>query len=287
MSTAPDTPALHIDLNSDLGESFGNWTMGNDNAVLDLVSSANIACGFHAGDPKVLLDTVKAAYERDVRIGAHIGYRDLPGFGRRFINYDAEELLAETVYQLGAIKAAAAVVGAEVSYVKPHGALYNRMATDNYQAEAVIGGILAVDPQLKLMAMSGTPVVGEARAAGLEVIEETFNPAARASPTTGVPDIGEARAAGLEVIEETFADRAYTDEGRLVSRREPGAVHEDIDTAVAQAVAIATGNSFTSINGNPVQVAGQSICVHGDSRKALEMVEAIIAALQKEGIAIC
>ena len=257
MRSAPDTPALHIGLNSDLGESFGNWTMGNDNAVLDLVSSANIACGFHAGDPKVLLDTVKAAYERDVRIGAHIGYRDLPGFGRRFINYDAEELLAETVYQLGAIKAAAAVVGAEVSYVKPHGALYNRMATDNYQAEAVIGGILAVDPQLKLMAMSGTPVVGEARAAG------------------------------LEVIEETFADRAYTDEGRLVSRREPGAVHEDIDTAVAQAVAIATGNSFTSINGNPVQVAGQSICVHGDSRKALEMVEAIIAALQKEGIAIC
>ena len=257
MSTAPQTTALHIDLNSDLGESFGNWTMGNDNAVLDLVSSANIACGFHAGDPKVLLDTIKAAHERDVRIGAHIGYRDLAGFGRRFIDYDAEQLLAETVYQLGAIKAAASVVGAEVSYVKPHGALYNRMATDSYQAEAVIGGIFAVDPQLRLMAMSGTPVVGEARAAG------------------------------LEVIEETFADRAYTDEGRLVPRKEPGAVHDDVDAVVKQAVAIATGQSFNSVNGNPVLVNGQSICVHGDSRKALEMVKAIITALKKEGIAIC
>lgn len=257
MSTASETSALHIDLNSDLGESFGNWTMGNDNAVLDLVSSANIACGFHAGDPKVLLDTVKAAHERDVRIGAHIGYRDLPGFGRRFIDYDAEELLAETIYQLGAIKAAASVVGAEVSYVKPHGALYNRMATDHYQAEAVIGGILAVDPQLKLMAMSGTPVVGEARAAG------------------------------LEVIEETFADRAYTDEGRLVPRKQPGAVHDDVDTVVNQALAIATGQPFASVNGTPVEVTGQSICVHGDSRKALEMVQAIINALKQEGIAIC
>ena len=131
------------------------------------------------------------------------------------------------------------------------------MATDNYQAEAVIGGILAVDPQLKLMALSGTPVVGEARAAG------------------------------LEVIEETFADRTYTDEGRLVPRKQPGAVHDDVDTVVKQALAIATGQPFASVNGTPVEVSGQSICVHGDSHKALEMVQAIITALKQEGIAIC
>ncbi len=176
-------PPHSIDLNSDLGESYGSWVMGNDEAVLDLVSSANIACGFHAGDATVLLKTVVAAKARNVRIGAHIGYNDLTGFGRRAMEYDHEVLVAETIYQIGAIQAAATTVGATVDYVKPHGALYNRIAVDEAQAAAVIEAMKKLNPELPLMVLSGAPIVDQA-------ISE-----------------------GLTVIQETFADRAYTSDG--------------------------------------------------------------------------
>ncbi|MFP7366411.1 5-oxoprolinase subunit PxpA [Corynebacterium callunae] len=245
-----------IDLNSDLGESFGNWTMGNDNAVLDLVSSANIACGFHAGDPAVMLKTVGAAYARRVRIGAHIGYRDLAGFGRRFIDYSHEDLVAETIYQIGAIKAVATAAGAVVDYVKPHGALYNTIAGNESQADAVIEGITRVDPTLKLMALAGSNIVEQARGMG------------------------------LQVQEEAFADRAYTADGQLVSRSQPGSVHHDPQVAAAQALAFAQGKPIKAITGEDVLVKADSLCVHGDNPAALALIKDIISTLSANGIKV-
>ena len=245
-----------IDINSDLGESYGSWVMGNDEAVLDLVSSANIACGFHAGDAAVLLKTVVAAKSRNVRIGAHIGYNDLTGFGRRAMEYDHEVLVAETIYQIGAIQAAASTVGATVEYVKPHGALYNRIAFDEVQAAAVIEGMKKLNPELPLMVLSGAPLVDQA-------ISE-----------------------GLTVIQETFADRAYTSDGRLVSRTEAGAVHHDPAVAARQALAFATGSPITSIDGNQVSVHADSICVHGDNPIAIELVRTIVDTLRTHGVEV-
>ncbi len=245
-----------IDINSDLGESYGSWTMGSDEAVLDLVSSANIACGFHAGDATVLLKTVAAAKARNVRIGAHIGYNDITGFGRRAMDYEHDVLLAETIYQIGAIQAAATTVGATVDYVKPHGALYNRIAFDESQAAAVIEGIRRLNPELSLMALSGSQIVEQARAEG------------------------------LTVIQETFADRAYTAAGALVSRSQVGAVHHDPEVAAAQALAFATGQPITSLEGTPVQVQADSICVHGDNPAALELVRQILTTLAKHDVEV-
>lgn len=247
---------LTIDLNSDVGESFGAWSIPNDERIIPLVSSANIACGFHAGDPRVMLSTCRLAVEAGARVGAHIGYRDLAGFGRRSIDYDPADLRAETIYQIGALRAAAQAVGTTVSYVKPHGALYNRMAHDSVQAQAVIEGILDLDPSLQLMALAGTPVVEQARQAG------------------------------LSVIEEAFADRAYHPDGTLVSRREPGAVHSDPDTAAAQAVAIAEGSPLRAVDGTPVRIAAQSICVHGDNEAALAVVRLIHERFAERGIEV-
>lgn len=249
-------PPHSIDLNSDLGESYGSWVMGNDEAVLDLVSSANIACGFHAGDATVLLKTVVAAKARNVRIGAHIGYNDLTGFGRRAMEYDHEVLVAETIYQIGAIQAAATTVGATVDYVKPHGALYNRIAVDEAQAAAVIEAMKKLNPELPLMVLSGAPIVDQA-------ISE-----------------------GLTVIQETFADRAYTSDGRLVSRTQAGAVHHDPQVAARQALEFATGGSITSIDGDPVTVHADSICVHGDNPAALDLVRTIIDTLRAHGVEV-
>lgn len=238
-----------IDLNSDLGESYGSWVMGNDVAVLDLVSSANIACGFHAGDATVLFKTVRAAHTRHVRIGAHIGYNDIAGFGRRNLDIAHDDLVAETIYQIGAIQAAAKASGAVVEYVKPHGALYNTIAVDEAQAAAVIEGIKLVNPELSLMALAGSQIVEQARAAG------------------------------LQVEQETFADRAYTADGQLVSRKLPGAVLHDPETAARQALAFATGQPITAITGESVLVDANSICVHGDNPQALALVEKIVTTL--------
>lgn len=184
-----------IDLNSDLGESYGAWRMGDDEAMLAIVSSANIACGFHAGDPAGIYRTVKAAAEKGVVVGAHVSYPDRVGFGRRDLDATSEELIADVIYQIGALKGVAAAAGTTVRYVKPHGALYNRIANDAKQGQAVIDGIKAIDSSLVLMGLANAPIL----------------------------DL--ARKSGLAVVAEAFADRAYTPQGQLVSRREIGRAH--------------------------------------------------------------
>ena len=180
-----------VDLNADLGESFGVWKLGDDDAMLDVVTSANVACGFHAGDPKLLLRTCRAAAERGVRIGAQVSYRDLAGFGRRFIDADPEDIKADVIYQIGALQAIAQVCGSTVSYVKPHGALYNTIVTNHDQARAVAEAVHAVDPALPVLGLSGSVFFAEAQ------------------------DLG------LRAVPEAFADRAYRSDGQLVSRRLP------------------------------------------------------------------
>jgi UPF0271 protein len=183
-----------IDLNSDLGESFGPWPMGDDVSMLAIVTSANIACGFHAGDPAGLLGVLREAASRDVSVGAHVGYRDLVGFGRRNMDPSSAELVADTIYQIGALQGLAKAAGTQIRYVKPHGALYNTIAHDARQAADVIAAIVAIDPALPLMALAGAQIVEQARAAG------------------------------LTVVCEAFADRAYNPDGSLVSRSLDGAV---------------------------------------------------------------
>lgn len=245
-----------IDLNSDLGESFGAWSMGEDEAMLEVVSSANIACGFHAGDPAGILRTVKAAAEQGIAVGAHVGYRDLVGFGRRNMDPTSEELIGDVIYQIGALKGLAAAAGTKVTYVKPHGALYNTIAVDRRQAADVIRAILAIDPQLVLMALAGSPLVEQAKAAG------------------------------LSVVSEAFADRAYTPDGMLVSRREAGAVLHDPDLVAERMLRLATEGVIEAIDGSLAKVEAQTICVHGDSPGAVAIARRLRQRLQEAGIGI-
>lgn len=244
-----------IDLNSDLGESFGAFRIGNDEQVLDLVTSANIATGFHAGDALVMTRTVAKAQARGVRIGAHVGYRDLAGFGRRAMDYDPELLAAETTYQIGALQAIAREQGATVAYVKPHGALYNTIAHDRAQARAVIAGVKAADPQLALMGLAGSPV--------LEWANEE----------------------GLTTISEGFIDRVYTSEGRLVARSQPGAVLSKLD-AIAQARSLALGKPIRASDGQEIVIHADSLCVHGDNPEALSLVQNIREEFHRDGIEV-
>jgi UPF0271 protein len=190
---------MYIDLNSDLGESYGSWSMGNDEQILPIVSSANIACGFHAGDPKSILQTLKQAAHLKVSVGAHVSYPDLVGFGRRNMDVAYDELYADVLYQISALQGLAQVAGTSVRYVKPHGALYNTIATNLVQAKAVIDAILAYDSSLVLVALAGSPLIEFARKQG------------------------------LRVVSEAFADRAYHRDGTLVSRRQEGAVLHDVE----------------------------------------------------------
>ncbi|ALD92988.1 LamB/YcsF family protein [Cupriavidus gilardii CR3] len=245
---------MQIDLNSDLGESFGAWRMGSDAAMLDIVSSANVACGFHAGDPAGILRTLKAAAARGVAVGAHVSYPDLQGFGRRNMDVASEDLIADVIYQISALAGMAATVGTTVRYVKPHGALYNTIASDERQARDVIAAIRAVDPELVLVALAGSPLVGWARDAG------------------------------LRVVAEAFADRAYTPQGTLVSRREPGAVLHDAGEVAQRMLRLVREGTVVAIDGSVAGVEAQSICVHGDSEGALEMARAVRDALEREGV---
>jgi len=247
---------MQIDLNSDLGESFGAWRMGNDAAMLDIVSSANVACGFHAGDPAGILRTLKAAKARGVAVGAHVSYPDLQGFGRRNMDVASEDLIADVIYQISALAGMATTVGTTVRYVKPHGALYNTIACDERQARDVITAILKVDPELVLVALAGSPLVGWARDAG------------------------------LRVIAEAFADRAYTPQGTLVSRREPGAVLHDAAEVAQRMLRLVREGTVVAIDGSVARVEAQSICVHGDSQGALEMARAVRDALERDGIKV-
>ena len=245
-----------IDLNSDLGESYGAWRMGDDAAMLAVVSSANIACGFHAGDPAGIYRTVKAASANGVVIGAHVSYPDRVGFGRRDLDATPEELIADVIYQIGAIKGVAAAAGTTVRYVKPHGALYNRIAYDAKQGQAVIDGIKAVDPSLILMGLANAPIL----------------------------DL--ARRSGLAVVAEAFADRAYTPKGELVSRREAGSVLHDEKKIADRMVQLAREGTLEAIDGSTIRVEAQSICVHGDSPGAVAIAQEIRRRFEAEGIVI-
>lgn len=242
-----------VDLNADVGEGFGRWELGDDDAVLSTVTSANVACGFHAGDPATMTRTVRTALDRGVRIGAHVSYRDLAGFGRRYVDASEEELTGDVVYQIGALQGIARSVGARVAYVKPHGALYNTIAHDERHARAVITAIVRVDPSLPLVGLAGSPLL------------ET------------------ARDAGLTVVAEAFADRAYAPDGTLLPRREPGAVLTGPQEVADRVVRWARTGTFTAVDGSEVRVDAASVCVHGDSPGAVAMARAVRRGLEDAG----
>jgi len=245
-----------IDLNADVGESFGAWTMGDDAAILRVVTSANVACGFHAGDPRTARRTCALAAEAGVAVGAHVSYRDLAGFGRRFLDVDPGELTDEVVYQIGALQALAAAAGTAVRYVKPHGALYNAIVHHRAQARAVAAAVRTVDPGLPILVLPGT------------VIEE------------------EARAAGLRPVVEAFADRAYLPDGTLVPRSRPGAVVTDPQEVADRVVRMATEGTVTAVDGTAVRVRAESVCVHGDTPGAVALATAVREALDAAGVLV-
>ncbi|MFC4000638.1 LamB/YcsF family protein [Prauserella oleivorans] len=245
-----------IDLNSDLGEGFGVWPLTDDEALLDVVTSANVACGFHAGDPSVLRRVTERAAERGVVIGAQVGYRDLAGFGRRFIDMDPRELVNDVIYQIAALDGFARIAGSRVRYVKPHGALYNAVVHHTAQAEAVVEAIRRYDPEL---------------------------------PVLGLPDselLRLAGEAGITTVPESFADRAYTPEGRLVSRREPGAVVHEADEVVKRTVRMATEGTVTAVDGSVVAVRPRSLCLHGDTEGAVDLARRVREGLLEAGVTI-
>ncbi|WP_410595323.1 LamB/YcsF family protein [Amycolatopsis sp. lyj-23] len=242
-----------MDLNSDLGEGFGAWEMGDDEAMLDIVTSANIACGFHAGDPSVMRRVCELAAERGVAIGAHVGYRDLAGFGRRALAIAPDELADEVLYQIGALDAFARAAGSCVTYVKPHGALYNTAAVDVEQAAAIVEGLRRYDPELALLCLPNSEMQREAEKSG------------------------------VVAYAEAFADRAYTADGKLVPRGRPGAVLHDAASVAERAVGMATGGVVTE-NGTKLELRPDSLCVHGDTPGAVELARRIEAALTEAGI---
>ena len=246
-----------IDLNADLGEGFGRWSLTDDVALLDVVTSANVACGFHAGDPSIMRRVCELAVARGVTIGAQVSYRDLAGFGRRSMEVPLGELAAEVAYQIGALEVFARAAGTRVAYVKPHGALYNRTVHDEAQASAVVEGTMlastAVGASLPLMGLPGSALLAAAREAG------------------------------LEAIEEAFSDRAYLADGTLVPRSEPEAVLADADAVVERALVIAERRPITTVTGEQLTVAARSICVHGDTPGAAAMAARIRAGLLAAG----
>ncbi|ATI35025.1 5-oxoprolinase subunit PxpA [Rhodococcus erythropolis] len=245
-----------VDLNSDLGEGFGAWTLGDDDAMLELVTSANIACGFHAGDPTTLLATCESAATRGVRIGAQVGYRDLAGFGRRFIDMSPKDLTADVIYQIGALDGLARVAGSRVTYVKPHGALYNAIVHHRRQARAVVAAVVAYDSSLPVLGLPGSVFLEEAREAG------------------------------LDVVAEAFADRAYTAEGTLVPRTESGAVLHDPALVAERVRRMVVDGELDAVDGSTLKITAESVCVHGDSPAAVDMAAAIRDLLESSDVEI-
>jgi len=245
-----------IDLNCDLGESFGAWRMGEDSALLALVSSANIACGFHAGDPAIMQRTVAEAAARGVAVGAHVSLPDLQGFGRREMAVTPAEVHAMTLYQLGALAGFARAAGTAVAHVKPHGALYNMAARDRALAEAIADAVRTFDPTLRLFGLAGSALL----------------------------DAG--RAAGLAVVSEAFADRRYRADGSLQPRRAPDAVITDDAEATAQALRMAVDGMVTAVDGTAVQLEADTLCLHGDGTHAVAFARALRAALEQAGLRV-
>jgi len=247
---------VRIDLNADVGESFGAWTLGDDAALLPHLTSANVACGFHAGDPTTLRRTCAQASAAGVAIGAQVGYRDLAGFGRRFLDVDPADLTADIVYQIGALDALARTHGSAVRYVKPHGALYNATVHHHAQARAVVDAVRTLDPTLPILGLPGSVL--------LRLTEE----------------------AGLRAVPEAFADRAYAADGTLVPRGIPGAVLTDPAVIAERAVALATTGLITAIDGTEIAVTAASLCVHGDTPGAVAIAAAVRAGLAAHGVEV-
>lgn len=245
-----------IDLNSDLGENVPDRIVSDDDSMLSLVTSANVSCGFHAGSPEGIRTTLDAAVRGGVVIGAHPGYRDYENFGRTRVEIDSATLQAHVEYQLGALIGLTSAVGGRVSYVKPHGALYNTIARDERQSAAVVAAIKAIDTDLVLLGLAGGVVV--------EVAER----------------------AGLAVAAEAFADRAYAPDGQLVSRTEAGAVLHDPSSVAERMVRLAEEGMIRAIDGTDVRVVAQSICVHGDSPGSVEIAAQTKRMLQDAGVMI-
>jgi UPF0271 protein len=245
-----------IDMNCDMGESYGAWTMGNDAAVLQFVSSANIACGFHGGDPATMRKTVAAALARGVALGAHPSLQDLAGFGRRVIQISPDEAYDIVVYQIGALAGVAASQGARLHHVKAHGALYNMAAKDEGLARAICQAVKDVDPSLILYGLAGSKLIDAARAIG------------------------------LAAANEVFADRSYQDDGSLTPRSRAGAMIEDLDQAVAQVVRMVREGKVRSVDGKDVPVQADTLCIHGDQPNALLFADGIRRALEHAGIEV-
>jgi 5-oxoprolinase (ATP-hydrolysing) subunit A len=245
--------ALAVDLNSDLGEGFGIWTLGDDDALLGVITSANIACGFHAGDPNIMRRVCDAAVSQDVSIGAQVSYRDLAGFGRRSIDIDQASLINDVLYQIGALDGFARIAGSRVRYVKPHGALYNRTVHDDDQAAAVVAAIVAYDPGLPVLGLPGSALLRHAQQAG------------------------------LNTVTEAFADRGYTAQATLVPRSQPGALLDDPVVVAERMVQMLITGRMRSVDGVDIAVSAQSICVHGDSPGAVAMAVTLRKALAEAG----
>jgi UPF0271 protein len=248
--------AAQVDLNSDLGESFGAYQIGYDAELFPLLSSANVACGFHAGDPRVMERTVRAAAEHGASVGAHPGFRDLVGFGRRVIAASPEDVGADVLYQLGALDGICRSVGVRMRHVKPHGALYNHASTDTATAEAIARAIASFDADLILFALPGS----------------------------ALHQAGEA--AGLTVAREAFADRAYHADGNLVSRRQPGALITDPAEAAERMYRLVTDGTLTSIEGDVLTLDIDTICTHSDTAGAADIVRAVRRRFDEAGIAV-
>ena len=244
-----------IDINSDLGEGLGLWTMSDDDVLLETVSSANVVCGFHAGDPSIMRRVCLAAAERRVSIGAHVSYPDLVGFGRRFIDIDPGELRDAVTYQIGALAAFAAAAGTYVAYVKPHGALYNAIFDHPAQAKAVVDGVACIG-ELPILGLPGSLV--------LQMASD----------------------GGLRAVTEAFVDRAYQPDGTLVARSRPGAVLDDVESIVQRTVRLVTAGEIEALDGTVIRLQAESICVHGDTPGSVQIAQSIRAALEQAGIVV-
>jgi 5-oxoprolinase (ATP-hydrolysing) subunit A len=255
-SVPAGSPPAVVDLNADLAESFGAWRLGDDDALLAIVTSANVACGFHAGDPLTIRRACATAVARGVAIGAQVSYRDLAGFGRREMAVPPDELAAEVLYQLAAVDGIARAEGGRVGYVKPHGALYNRAARDPEQAAAIASAVCAFSPRLPVLTLPGSAL------------------------ETAVTDLM------VPAVTEAFADRAYRDDGSLVPRSEPGAVLTDPETVAARAVAMAVRGTVATVSGTALEISPRSICLHGDTPGAVALASAVRAALEQAGVTL-
>ncbi|MCQ9616712.1 LamB/YcsF family protein [Paenalcaligenes niemegkensis] len=248
--------SLFLDLNCDLGESYGAWTMGNDEAVLPLITSANIACGYHAGDPGVMRRTVASAIRHGVALGAHPSLPDLMGFGRREMALTAEQVYDIVVVQVGALQAVAASQGARIHHVKAHGALYHMASHESQYAQAVAQAVHDIDSSLILYALAGSQ------------------------------QLKAGRNMGLRVAEEVFADRSYQRDGTLTPRNQPGALIVDIEAAIAQVLRMVTESTVNTLHGDQIPIHADTLCIHGDNPNAPAFAAAIRDALEKKGVTL-